>query len=441
MRYRSRERLLRIILFICTVILVVFRVLFNEKGRVNPDSIRFMRQAEVFPVIDNTTTPLGYALSLKTVSFLGTDIFWSSKIIGLLALFGMVLFSFKNNYFTRETLLTVALFSYVSIFSFTMSETLIIPFVLLFFYISRQIIIEQYQKWEAIIWLSIILILLYNIRYNALFFIVSCLFYGAWNYRKELGKIFMASSGFGLLYILGYKFFFIDVFNPIYFQQFLEIGVKPTSQLLEELFIGLFTTFNPFIHIAHPTSSIANTGIYLIGALNILLMITVFTKNGISETEKFLVLTGITGIICSYFIQYFYSVNALDYRLLTPFILGIWLVYFKKLSQIFGQKIYFIPFMSIITGLAFTILSKADYLPNRKLAKDFLIQNHLIEKKIMFYHKIDDQPGDEIQTAELLSTVNPNIYLTTNPKDTIKSNVITLHKFESQVKIRKNKFQ
>lgn len=441
MRHRSRERLLRVLLFVCTITLVVLRVLFNEKGRVSPDAIRFMRQAAVFPQIDNTTTPLGYALSLKSISLLGPDIFWSSKIIGLLSLFGMLVFAIKKKYFSREVILTAALFSYVSIFSYTMSETLILPFVFVFLYVSRQIIIEQYQKWEGVLWLSIILILLYNIRYNALFFIVSCLLYGIWNYKKEFGKIFIASSGFGFLYILGYKILFIDIFNPQYFHEFLEIGIKPTSQLLQEFFIGITTTFNPFIHIAHPTSSIINAGIYFIGGTNIIVMIILFKKNSLSETEIFLVFTGITGIVCSYFIQYFYSVDALDYRLLSPFVLSIWLVYFKKLQQILGQKVFIISFMSICTGLAFTLLSKADYLPNRRMAKNFLLQNHLIDKEIVFFNNLDDEHKDEAQIAELLSTVNPKLYITTDSKDTLKVNVITLHKFESQVKIHKNKFQ
>ncbi|WP_312322409.1 hypothetical protein, partial [Soonwooa sp.] len=50
---------INIFLIIATYAMIVIRFLLNEKGRVNPDSIRYMRQAHMLPVIDNTTAPLG----------------------------------------------------------------------------------------------------------------------------------------------------------------------------------------------------------------------------------------------------------------------------------------------------------------------------------------------------------------------------------------------
>ena len=55
---------------ILTLGMTILRFLLNEKGRVTPDGIRFMRFANVFPEIDNTTTPLGYILSIKFFTFL-----------------------------------------------------------------------------------------------------------------------------------------------------------------------------------------------------------------------------------------------------------------------------------------------------------------------------------------------------------------------------------
>lgn len=442
MRQRTQEKLLKFSVFIITLVMIVLRFLLNEKGRVNPDSIRFMRQANVFPVIDNTTTPLGYALSIKFFTFFGLDEFWSSKLIGILAFLFMVIFAWKKNYYHKEMLLVCGLFSYLSIFSFTLSETLILPFVFLFFYISRQIIIGEYGNTKALLLLSLMLILLYNIRYSALFFMGGSIIYGFLSRKKEYGKTFMISGIIGMIFMALYKVFFIDVFNQNYVKQFLEIGVKPTSQLLWEFFTGITTTFNPFIHIANPGGGIINIAIYGIGLLNILLMGFIFTKNKLSETEKFLITIGITGILCSYFIQYFYSVNALDYRLLTPFVLGMWLVYFKKLYQIFEKWVFAVTFLSLFSGMAFTWLSKGNYLENRKLAKEFLIKENLYHKKIYFFYvEREELERKRVQIAELLSTVNSQIYLTTNSKDTLKNNVLTQYKFESKVKINKNKFQ
>ena len=144
MRNRTQENYLKISVFIITLVMIVLRFLLNEKGRVTPDSIRFMRQAHVFPEIDNTTAPLLYPLFIKIFTVF-TDEFWSSKILGILCYLFMVFFAWKKKFYWREMLIIGSLFSFVSIFSYTMSEALIIPVVFFFLYISRQIIIRKYS--------------------------------------------------------------------------------------------------------------------------------------------------------------------------------------------------------------------------------------------------------------------------------------------------------
>ncbi len=427
-------------LLILTLVMIILRFLLNEKGRVNPDSIRFFRGSAVFPVIDNTTTPLGYPLSLKFFTVFGLDEFWASKIVGILAYFFMVYFAWKKKFYFRETLLVGGLFSYVSIYSFSLSEPLFLPFVFVFLYISREIIIGNLEKSKGIIYLSLILILLYNIRYSALFFMGACFVFGIIKFRKKYASTFLIAAIMGIGFITLYKFLFIDYYNEKYVDQFLEIGLKPTSQLLIEFFQGLATSFNPFIHIANPSGGIINWGIYGIGAFNILLILFIFIKNKLSETEFFLVLVGVVGILCSYFIQYFYSINPLDYRLFSPFMLSIWLVYFKKLFQIFGRFTYLITVFSLFTGFVFTWLSKGNYLENRKQMNQFLESENLKNQTIQFYNpNLDDL--EKVQLAELLSTVNPNVTITNQAKDTIRRNVLTEYKVLQKIKIDKNKFQ
>ncbi|MDR2206962.1 MAG: hypothetical protein LBE36_12505 [Flavobacteriaceae bacterium] len=444
---KPQEKLLQIFLIVATFVMIILRFLLNEKGRTNPDSIRFMRTADAFPVIDNTTTPLGYPLSLKFFTMFGLGEFWGSKILGIAACFFMIWFAAKKKFYFKETLLICGLFSYVSIFSYTMSEPLILPFVFLFLYISRKIILGNLEKTKAVFYLSLILILLFNIRYSALFFIGGCFVYGVLSFKKRYSKIFIASSLVGLCFIVLYKFLFIDYFNENYVNQFLEIGLHSTPKLLVELFQGLATSFNPFIHIADPAGRSINYAIYGIGALNIILMIFIFAKNGLSETERFFVFMGVFGIVCSYFIQYVYSVNAMDYRLLSPFILLIWMVYFKKLLQIFGKYTYAVTLLSLAVGFAFTWLSKGNYLENRKQISQFLKTEHLEKASLKFYideeknQEIIKQNLDKVQVAELISTVNPRVKITFQPKDTLQKTTLTEYKVSSKIKISKNKYQ
>ena len=94
---RHQEKIIQIILVIATFVMTILRFLWNEKGRVNPDSIRYMRTSKVFPEIDNTTTPLGYPLSLKFFTLFGLDEFWASKTIGLLAYYFLFFSPGKRN--------------------------------------------------------------------------------------------------------------------------------------------------------------------------------------------------------------------------------------------------------------------------------------------------------------------------------------------------------
>ncbi len=436
----KKEKIIQFFLVIITLVMIILRFLLNEKGRVTPDSIRFFRTAEVFPIIDNTTTPLGYPLSLRFFDIFGIDMFWASKIIGILAFLFIIFFAWKKKFYFKETILLSGLFSFVSIYSFTLSEPLILPFVFVFLYVSRQIIIDELKGFKAYLYLSLMLILLYNIRYPALFFMGGIFLYGVLNFKKNYGKTFIYAGLSGFAFVVLYQILFVNYFNETYIEKALEIAFYPTSKLLKELLLGLTTTFNPFVHIANPNGGIINYGIYGIGFLNMILMVFLFMKNPLSETEKFMIFTGIIGIVCSYFIQYFYVVDSIDYRLLAPFIFPVWLVYFKKLYKIFGRLVYGIMILSLMTGFVFTWLSKGNYLENRRKISTFLKTEQLEKVPLKFYIK-EKSNLNEIQIAELLSTVNHNIEITYLAKDTLQYGTLTKYKVLKKIKIDQNKHQ
>lgn len=434
------EKFLQLLLIVITYLMIILRFLLNEKGRTNPDSIRYLRQSAVFPIIDNTTAPLGYPLFIKFFTFFGIDDFWSSKLIGIFAYSFILFFAFKKRFFFKELLIASALFSFVSIFSFTMSEALTLPFVVLLFYVALQIFKNKLSTKQGAFYLSLILIILMNIRYSALFLCFGTMLFGLINFKKFYWKSFVISGIVGIGFYGLYKVLFIDYFNENYINTFLEIGLKSTSTLLVELFQGLATSFNPFIHIADPNGGMINYGIYSIGILTIIAMVFLFIKTKLSETEKFILTVSTVSIVCSYFVQYVYSVNAIDYRLLAPFSIGIWMVFFRKLFQIFGDLTYSIAFVSLMTGFAFTWLSRGDYLENRKVITEYLKKEKLIDETLKFYVK-DQIKLDEVQVAELISTVNPKVYITFKPKDTLQKNVLTRYKVESKIRIKKNNYQ
>jgi len=437
---KFKEKYIQISMVIITLVMTILRFLLNEKGRVSPDSIRYMRFAHNLPEIDNTLTPAGYPAAIKFLTFFGLDEFWGSKVIGILAFLFIIFFAWKKNFYFKETILVSSLFSFVSIFAFTMSEALTLPFVLLLLYVAMLVIKDKTGKSEGIFYLSLSLIAIYNIRYTGLFIIGGTGLFGLLYWKRKFAPSFIISGMIGFIFIVLYKFLFIDYFNEDYIGQNLNIGLHTTPELLVQLFQGLCTTFNPFVHIANPGGGIINYGIYGIGLLNILLIIFLFTRKKLSDTESFFIVIGISAIACSYFVQYFYSVNAIDYRLMAPFSFPIWLVYFRKMFQIFTIKAYVIGFLSLMTGMVFTWLSKGNYLENRKAAKEFLQAEKLDKIPLQFYLEAEEDL-EKIQIAELLSTVNPQIRITFKPKDSLKKTTLTRYKVLQKIKIDKNKYQ
>ncbi|MFL9833199.1 hypothetical protein [Chryseobacterium terrae] len=437
---KFKEKNIQISMVIITLVMTILRFLLNEKGRITPDSIRFMRSAHVFPEIDNTITPLGYIFSIKLFTFLGIDEFWSSKLVGIFSFLGIIFLAKKFNFFLREAVITCSLFAFVSIFAATYTETLTLFSVFVLFLVSNSVINEKWNQIQAFIYLSLSLILIFNIRYSALFIVGGTGLFGLISVKKNYGKIFIFSAITAGLYIILYKFLFIDEFNKNYVSEFLEIGLKLTSVLITEFFQGLATSFNPFVHIANPGGGIINLAIYGIGAVNILAIIFLFIKNRLSEIEKYMILIGVSGIICSYFIQYFYSTDALDYRLLCAFNFPIWLVYFKKLFSILDLKIYIIGVLSLITGFVFTWLSKGNYLENREKISKFLQKEKLDNVPLKFYvNDLDDL--EKVNICELISTVNSDIDFTFKAEDSLKKSTLTAHKVLQKIKIDKNKYQ
>lgn len=434
------EKNIQKILVVTAVVMTILRFLLNEKGRMSPDSIRLLKFAQHFPVIDNTLTPILYPAIVKAISLSGLDVFWSSKILGIAAMLFMLMYSRKKGFFHREVLMTVCLISFISLFSATLTEVLFLPLILVFLQVAKMITDGKWRFWQAIFRLSFLLIMMYNIRYSALFFIIGICIFGMFHYSKSWGKIFLISAFISGLFALLYHTFFIPYYHSGYFSEVAFSGTKDTATLVKELFFGISTSFNPFIHMANPAGGFSNIIIYGVGVLTVVSFIFLCLKFGLSLYEKFLLFLGISGIICTFLIQYFYWTDPLDYRLLAPFAFPVWLVFFRKIFFFAERKTYLTAFFSMASCFIFIWFSQGNYLHNRTAAKVFLQAEHLDNKPVLFYIK-DIENLEEVQLAELISTVNADTEITLAPKDTLKKNTLSARKVLQKFKIDRNKYQ
>ncbi len=64
-----------------------------------------------------------------------------------------------------------------------------------------------------------------------------------------------------------------------------------------------------------------------------------------------------------------------------------------------------------------------------------------MDSKIYYYRPIKDENFSSSKISEIISTINPRVYITEKPEDSLKKEVLTKFKIESKVKMNKNKFQ
>src|SRR5690606_14901705 len=125
--------------------------------------------------------------------------------------FGFILwFAWKKQFYLSEIIMTCALLRLVYLFGYSMSEAMMLPFVFVFLFVGRKVIVWQLEGWKAFFWLSFMLILLFNIRYPGLFFMATAMLFGLINRRKRYGPAFIFSGITGFVFVVIYKLTFID---------------------------------------------------------------------------------------------------------------------------------------------------------------------------------------------------------------------------------------
>ena len=124
-------------------------------------------------------------------------------------------FAWKKKFYWRESLLVGALFSMISLFAATLSETLFLPLLFVFSMWQEMFLLEKYSKILSVFLLSLSVILLFNIRYMVCFSWVDYFAFGVLNYKKNFAKFTLFRVLSDWLYVAGYKFFLLMFLTKI----------------------------------------------------------------------------------------------------------------------------------------------------------------------------------------------------------------------------------
>lgn len=259
------------VFFAIAVVVIYFaQSFFLPNGGVGADSLSYFEITADFPNVVTNLFPFGYPMFLKIFVSFFDDYFFGAKMLNVVLISAILLFSYFKSFFFRETVLLFAGKTFFYVFTNVLSEGLFIFILYIFLYFIFQIFYTKENKVQNSVVAGLLMVFLFFTRYSGIYIFAGFLVFSAlWLLgRKErnVGKaLFLLSlmSTFGVVSYL--------VFNKVYFGSFTGEDLRGTPGEMTNLdmlrnFFGVVNVFDPFIGIK-PASS---------GFMSILFQVVVF---------------------------------------------------------------------------------------------------------------------------------------------------------------------
>ena len=436
------------------VILYFLQSFFLPFGGVGADGLSYFGIASDFPALKTNLFPFLYPALLRLFYTVLGDYFWAYKMLNLFMMLGILVFSWRKQFYFKETVL---LFTGKTLF-FTMtgalSESLFVflLYFLLYFmdgFFKKKILPKTFIPLGAFL-----MLLLVATRYSGIYIFIALLLFGLyfWYYNKDRHQTFIYAkflllSGLGIFAYLWFNYFEFGSFSGEHLRG------KPSDFQWVYFFrdvMGLFNVVNPFIGIKPASNSVSSLsfqfGLMLVDVVLFVSFILWFNKNRKHFHGLF---HGLLWSICmvysfSMFVSgYLQQIEEMNVRMLAPanfcFIFSLLILYFQKFkkdSWLFSISIFFLVFL-----MGYSLKDSAWYLGYKKQIepqvkffsnKKYLFNDEknkvsvsvyhvpIINKKIPYPHT-NGQLGECKQS--IVGTVNPQIkwlkYDTVQDKSTV----------------------
>lgn len=172
--------------FFGTIIYFILKVMYSS-GELTPDGITYLQQAQDFWHY-KANFPLGYPLAIKLLSFFTGSFFVASKLVNILAYIGIVLFSYRKNFFLSQTILVFSFYPFLNVYPISLSEPLYYFFNYLIIYYVYNYTREGFST-KHTIYLSFLFFLLISVRFSGIFVLISVLVYLAFLLFKKFHSV------------------------------------------------------------------------------------------------------------------------------------------------------------------------------------------------------------------------------------------------------------
>ncbi|MDR2206976.1 MAG: hypothetical protein LBE36_12575 [Flavobacteriaceae bacterium] len=299
---------------------------WNINSYLSPDSFDYFKIADHLPSITTSVWPFFYPLLLKIVNFVVDNYLVSYKVLSVSSLLFSLLFVRINHFYWKEIWTLLSFFSFLRIFPFGLSEVVLIPFLILIFYINHHFQNNKQSENKFILFNSIFLFITVSIKYSSIFFLIAfILFTVLLKFRKNiLFKAYLKSSLLTLILCGLYL-------TVNYIETGFLIGERqPPGGSYHNIRLSISQivfTLNPFFHTkVYNYLGLFSFGwsiAYLFGFIFSLIWLFLITGKGISFMKNNLIilllinsLCFLAGTIYSYFVI---KIDILDFRLLLGF--------------------------------------------------------------------------------------------------------------------------
>ena len=396
-----------VVLAVVTVIIYFFQSFFTATGGIGADSLSYFGIASDLPKLETNLFPLGFPALLQFFHFIFQDYFWAGKMLNISMVIIILLFSYFKNFYFRETVL---LFTGKTLFfalNLVVSEG---PFVFLLYfliYFFHQRFQEKIKSQSFIFFASLLLVLLFTIRYSgiyiyfgvAVFFLMMIVKNKENPLKKDLFLVLLL-SGFAIMFYLGFNSYIYGSFTgenlrgapahyyPVY--------------ILRDL-LGISNVLDPFIGIKPASNSVLSISFQVVLMLFDLLLLRYLIKlykakkDSLNVEFHYLLWTVAGFYAITVFISgYFQQIEEMNVRMLAAanfiFFFSFLIIYFKDLKSdqfTFRLGCFFLIFLTL-----YSLKMPVNYFKNRKQVEDQI--SRFSGKKFLF--------NDEKKGAGLLTT-------------------------------------
>ena len=427
-------------LAVAVTVIYFFQSFFLPAGGIGADSLSYFGIASDLPAIETNLFPLGFPVLIKIFHTLFQDYFWAAKMLNIFIVIFVLLFSYFKKFYFRETVL---LFTGKTVFfamNLVISEG---PFIFLLYfliYFFHERLQEKIDSRSFIFSASIILILLFTVRYSGIYIYLGVgilwmlMVFKKVTFPAQMDFLWVLMiSGLGIGAYLGFNHAVFGSFTgehlrgapaqiyPVYLLR----NVFAIANVIDP-FIGIKPASNGFLSIAF------QVGLMIFDLVLLRYFITLFReKKRFLQLEFHYLLWIIAGVytVTLFISGLFQQIEELNVRMLAAanffLFFSFFVIYFKNLKSdvlIFRLGSFFLAFLTV-----YSLKSPENYLQNKRIIEPqmskfqgkkylfddeksiiYITEYHIpVLKKSFSYQHTNSQKGEWKQS--IAGSINPQI--------------------------------